>query len=50
MQEQILDISREQIGNLIKELKNPAKLDSVTRELKRMLITRQRIALEADVG
>ncbi len=50
MQQQVLKISKSQVGNLIERLDNPAELDACLNEVKRMLAIKQRLALESEVG
>ncbi len=50
MQQQVLKISKSQVGNLIERLEKSAESASCLNEVKRMLAIKQRIALESEVG
>ena len=50
MKEQALDTNKEQIDNILERFEDTNRLESTIRELKRMLIARQRLALELDSG
>jgi len=50
MQQQALKINGELVAGLRDQLQNPADVASVLKEVKRMLMIKQRIALEAEVG
>lgn len=50
MQQQVLKISKSQVGNLIEKLDNSAEFAACLNEVKRMLAIKQRSALESEVG
>lgn len=50
MEQQVLKISKPQVANLLERLTNPAEFESCTKEARRMLAIKSRLALESDTG
>ncbi len=50
MESKVLKISKAQVKDLMQKIEDSAELESCTKEVKKMLAIKSRLALESDVG